>query len=293
MLRSMTGFGRCLVENSGTTQQWEIKSVNNRYLDLKWRLPPFARYLESSLEKIVRRHASRGRIEISLVLQFAAGAAPWQSFDMQGAAFMLDSLRALAKERGDEFKADYFPLLTVPTLWNDNQADIDENLASQLTGGLSIALDDWNESRVAEGAALAKDLQARIMRMEEWTEILSERAPEIREERLNALRERLETNLAACNVKLDEDRLLQEVVILTDKMDVTEELTRLFSHLERLHHLLRLGEDAGRRLDFTLQECFREINTFGNKLADAQLSRVVVDFKNELEKCREQVQNLE
>lgn len=293
MLRSMTGFGRCLVENSGTTQQWEIKSVNSRYLDLKWRLPPFARYLESSLEKIVRRHASRGRIEISLVLQFASGAAPWQSFDMQGAAFMLDSLLALAKERGDEFKIDYSPLLTVPALWNDNQADIDENLASQLTGGLSIALEDWNESRTAEGNSLAKDLLARIMRMEEWTEILSERAPEIREERLNALRERLETNLATCNVKLDEDRLLQEVVILTDKMDVSEELTRLFSHLERLQHLLRLGEDAGRRLDFTLQECFREINTFGNKLTDAQLSRVVVDFKNELEKCREQVQNLE
>ena len=107
------------------------------------------------------------------------------------------------------------------------------------------------------------------------------------------LRERLSEALAAVNGELEEGRFLQEVVILADKLDVSEELTRLHAHLERLRALLDLGTDAGRRLDFTLQECFREIATCGNKIQDAQTSRLVVDFKNELEKCREQVQNLE
>jgi len=107
------------------------------------------------------------------------------------------------------------------------------------------------------------------------------------------VRERLNENLQTLNMELDESRFLQEVVILCDKLDVSEELTRLRTHLERLRELLDAGADAGRRLDFTLQECFREIATCGNKAQDVQLSRLVVDFKNELEKCREQVQNLE
>ena len=114
-----------------------------------------------------------------------------------------------------------------------------------------------------------------------------------REERAAQMRERIGEGLAAYALELEEGRFLQEVAILADRLDVSEELTRLQTHLERLHELLDDGRDAGRRLDFTLQECFREINTCGNKLPDVQLSRMVVDFKNELEKCREQVQNLE
>ena len=107
------------------------------------------------------------------------------------------------------------------------------------------------------------------------------------------LRERLAEALAAVGQEPEEGRFLQEITLLADRLDVSEELTRLDTHLERLRELLEAGRDAGRRLDFTLQECFREINTCGNKLPDVQLSRLVVDFKNELEKCREQVQNLE
>ena len=131
------------------------------------------------------------------------------------------------------------------------------------------------------------------MRREEWPTLWSARAPEIKDERCAALQERISTVLAENEQELDEARFLQEIVIYNDRLDVSEELTRLYTHLERLRQLLQDGTDAGRRLDFTLQECFREINTCGNKLPDAQLSRIIVDFKNELEKCREQVQNLE
>ena len=293
MLRSMTGFGRCLVENDYTTQQWEVKSVNSRHLDLKWRLPLSIRSLEPRLEKVVRRYASRGRVDVSLVLQYAPGNTPAMRFDMVQAAAMLDNLQALADARGEAYVPDFNALLQTPSLWGDSGEELDEDTARCLEEGLALALEDWNEARSAEGRALATDMHSRILRMEEWTGLIAERAPNIKEERANALRERLSEALSQNGQELEEGRFLQEAVILADRLDVSEELTRLNTHLARLHDLLQTGGDAGRRLDFTLQECFREINTCGNKLPDVQLSRMVVDFKNELEKCREQVQNLE
>ena len=262
MLRSMTGFGRCVMEDADWTQTWEIRSVNNRHLDLKWRLPLQARGLESRLERVVRRFAARGRMEIALTLQ-QRGAAANLRFDAAQASAMLDQVAALADLHGDAFEPDYNALFAIPTLWE------------------------------TEGAALARDMASRIAQMEEWVSRIDERAPEIKEERFAVLRERLSEALAAVNGELEESRFLQEMVVLSDKLDVSEELTRLHAHLERLRDLLEIGADAGRRLDFTLQECFREIATCGNKIQDAQTSRLVVDFKNELEKCREQVQNLE
>ena len=293
MLRSMTGFGRCLVENDYTTQQWEVKSVNSRHLDLKWRLPLSIRSLEPRLEKVVRRYASRGRVDVSLVLQYAPGNTPAMRFDMVQAAAMLDNLQALADARGEAYVPDFNALLQIPSLWGDSGEELDEDTARCLEEGLALALEDWNEARSAEGRSLATDMHSRILRMEEWTGLIADRAPNIKEERANALRERLSEALSQNGQELEEGRFLQEAVILADRLDVSEELTRLNTHLARLHDLLQTGGDAGRRLDFTLQECFRGINTCGNKLPDVQLSRMVVDFKNELEKCREQVQNLE
>lgn len=293
MLRSMTGFGRCLTENADSIQQWEVKSVNGRHLDLKWRLPPQVRSLEPVLEKVVRRHASRGRVDISLSLQRPAAAPSAAAFDTALASAMLDSLAALARARGESFTPDHAALLSVPALWGENGGAPDEALVAQLEAGLGRALEDWNQSRATEGAALAADLEARFSRMEEWTEKLAAFAPAIKAERAAALRARVDELLAPGGLTLEEPRFLQEVALLMDRLDVSEELTRLAAHLARLRELLRGGGDAGRRLDFTLQECFREINTCGNKIPDIELSRLVVDFKNELEKCREQVQNLE
>ena len=293
MLRSMTGFGRCLMETHDITQQWEIKSVNGRYLDIRWRLPTFLHGLEPKLEKLVRTNATRGRVEINLYVQFAGDSGPGMLFNTSQANAMLDALQNFARARGETFQADYNQLLSISQLWKDASEDLAQDLQEDLLEGLSLALDDWNEGRAQEGKALACDLNSRILQMEEWTGLINERAPLIKEERVNALRERLRQALELVGSDLDEDRFLQEIVILSDRLDVTEELTRLNAHLDRLHELLRQGDDAGRKLDFTLQECFREINTCGNKISDANISHLVVDFKNELEKCREQVQNIE
>ncbi len=291
MLRSMTGFGRKLIVGPDFTQQWEIKSVNGRHLDLKWRLPSAVRSEEQKLEKVVRNYASRGRVEISLHLEYGAECTSGPCLNQAQARAMLASLKELAEANGQEYQPSYNALLAVPSLWDE--ALEDQDYAESLAAGLEQALADWNESRTIEGAALGRDLKARIGLMQEWTAQIAARAPEIKEERFNAMRLRLSEILARENLELDQSRLLQELVILSDKLDVSEELTRLKNHLQRLEELLASCQDAGRRLDFTLQEAFREINTCGNKIQDAQISRLVVDFKNELEKCREQVQNLE
>lgn len=293
MLRSMTGFGRCLVEHDGQMQRWEVRSVNGKHLDIKWHLPVFVHFLEPTLEKVVRRNALRGRLDISLQLQFAPGSGPAPVFDSGTAAAMLDCLATLASKRNETFTPDYNALLGIQRLWTDPEAEDEEDLGRNLTNGLEIALDDWNEARSLEGAALGRDLEQRLTRMEEWVAWIGERVPLLVEEKGAALRERLEASLDSLSLDLEEHRYMQEIVILADRCDVSEELTRLLAHLTRLRQLLAQGDDAGRRLDFTLQECFREINTCGNKVADAQISRIVVDIKNELERCREQVQNLE
>lgn len=291
-LCSMTGFGRFQCDDGAWVQIWEVRSVNGRYLDPKWKLSAPARGLEARLEKVLRRHAARGRVEISLTLQHG-GEAAQARFDAPQASALLDALAELARGRGEAFTPDYAALLNVPFLWGAGAESVDAELAERLENGLAAALEDWNASRRTEGEQLAADLQSRFSRMKEWVGVMEQRAPAIKDERFRQVRERLAEVLAALGGELEEARFLQEMVIMADRLDVSEELTRLRSHLARLNDLLRVGEDAGRKLDFTLQECFREINTCGNKIQDADISRLVVDFKNELEKCREQVQNLE
>ncbi len=293
MIRSMTGFGRCLVEDSHATQQWEVRSVNGRHLDIRWHLPPVVRSAQARLEKLVRTYAQRGRVDIALLLNFNAEADRSVMFDESQANSMLDTLTSFASKRQDHFNVDYGRLLNISSLWGDNGDVLEENLVARLEEGLTVALEDWNEARSTEGTALQQDLNARIVHMEQWANIIDERIPDIKATRINTVRERVSEMLSYQDVELDEQRFLQEIVLLADKIDVTEECIRLRTHLQRLNELLHLGKDVGRKLDFTLQECFREINTCGNKIPDMQLSSLVVDFKAELEKCREQVQNIE
>lgn len=292
MLRSMTGFGRCFLEDERWSQVWEIRSVNNRHLDIRWRLPVQVRSFEPVLEKLARSQASRGRLEISLHLQDSLGRESCRLNEGQAEA-MLEEVAAFAEARGDGYSPDYNRLLNISFLWEDGLPENDDALLAVLEQGLGAALDDWNQSRLTEGKALGKDLLTRILRMEEWIDRIRERAPFVKEERFEQVRDRLGEMLERVGQELDEGRFMQEIALMADKLDVSEELTRLGVHLERLRELLGQGKDAGRKLDFTIQECFREISTCGNKIQDVQVSRLVVDVKNELEKCREQVQNLE
>ena len=293
MLKSMTGFGRCLLDDSGISQTWEIRSVNGKGLDIKWRLPHMVRSLEPMLERILRSHASRGRIDISLSLDIKREGLQAVRFNREVAEDMLNEISDFAEAVNESYTPDFNRLLTLSSLWEDQTLEPGDEIATFLEQGLSAALEDWNEARIREANALEKDITARILRMQEWVATIETRAPDIKEERFAALNERIDLILEKHQLELEQGRFLQEIAILADKLDVSEELTRLTAHLDLLRDLLLQGTDVGRRMDFTIQECFREITTCSNKIQDAQIQHLVVDFKNELEKCREQVQNLE
>lgn len=293
MLKSMTGFGRALLEDSGISQAWEIRSVNSRNLDIKWRLPYRVRSLEPIWEKLVRQQSFRGRLEISLDLSISRADVPPVRLNRTLAEEMLAEISEFAESINEDFSPDLNRLISISSIWEDQTLEPGDEIAELLEQGLISALDDWNDSRIREAKALEMDITSRILRMQERVNNIEARAPEIKQDRFDLLLERIDQILENHKMELEEGRFLQEIAILADKLDVSEELTRLNAHLELLRDLLEEGADAGRRLDFTIQECFREITTCGNKIQDAQIQHLVVDFKNELEKCREQVQNLE
>jgi uncharacterized protein (TIGR00255 family) len=293
MPKSMTGYGRSRLESDAFTQTWEIRGINSRFLDLKWRLPLFLRCRETQLEKVVREYATRGRIEIHLHFQSPRPEIQHISLNRPVALAMLGQLAALAAEAKAPFSPDVSRLLSVPALWQEDLDEPDPGLVAALSEGLRAALADFSASRAKEGACLAQDILARLTRMDAWCGDLARLAPGVKEERTEALLGRIRTAMDKAGAEASEERLLQETAILADRLDVSEELTRLAEHLKRLRRHLTDGGEMGKKLDFLIQETFREINTCGNKAQSLDVSRIVVDFKAELEKCREQVQNIE
>lgn len=293
MLKSMTGFGRFILQENDWSQDWEIRSVNGRHLDIKWRLPANVRSLETQFERIVRETTTRGRVNISLNLQISKPELLGMQFNTIMAEAMVQQMQGFAQRLGQSFTPDFTRMMGMSFLWDDTSGEPAQELTEGLERGLRAALTDWDEARLTEGNALRKDLSHRLIRLDEWLVQLKERTPQVKEERFETIQARIQQTLDRFQIDLDQDRLLQEIAILSDKLDVSEEMTRLSAHLEALSSVLDDGADAGKRLDFLLQECFREINTCGNKAQDTTVSRLVVDFKAELEKCREQVQNIE
>jgi len=289
----MTGFGRHETITDDFSHVWEIRSVNNRFLDMKWRMPSVLRSLETRFEKILRKNAARGRVDVSLSVETRSAALLGVSLNTAQAGAMLDQLRVLAKAQGVDFTPDMNRLISASHLWRDDSAEPDPNLSASLEQGLTKALADWNTSRRVEGGELARDLKERFARLRVLAASVGERVPLVLKDKQAATAERLNALVAQAGMTFTEERLAQEVAVLADRLDVSEEITRLAAHLDRLEEAVSSDGEAGKRLDFLIQEAFREINTCGNKAQDVELSRLTVEFKVELEKCREQVQNLE
>jgi len=290
---SMTGFGRVETLGEDFSHVWEIKSVNNRFLDVKWRMPSVLRSLEAKFDKLLRKRASRGRVDISLSVETRSAALLGVSLNTAQAGAMLDQLRALAAAQSVAFVPDMNRLMSASNLWRDDSAEPDPKLAASLEQGFLKAVEDWNASRRVEGGELARDLTTRFARLRELAAAVGERVPVVLKDKQAATAERLNGLVAQAGMTFTEERLAQEVAVLADRLDVTEELTRLAAHLDRLDEAVAADGEAGKRLDFLIQEAFREINTCGNKAQDVEVSRLTVEFKVELEKCREQVQNIE
>ena len=293
MPKSMTGYGRWSGQNAALAQTWEIKSVNGKQLSIRWKMPQFLSMMEQEWEKQVRETAERGRIDIQLHLHIFEAEELSPKLNSWIAQSMLDQLRQLAEANGDTPELDYSQLLRMPSLWEEPDQTPPQEILDSLQTGLEMALSAWNDSREREGQAMIADLQNRLETVTNWVERIAERVPTLPEQRFALLKQRAEALLQEQSQSLSQERLHQEFALLTDRIDVSEEITRLQTHLQELQRRFAMETPSGRHMDFVLQECFREINTCGNKAQDSEVSRLVVNVKTELEKCREQVQNIE
>jgi uncharacterized protein (TIGR00255 family) len=290
-MRSMTGHGRGVAEKTGRRATVEIRSVNHRFFDLKLRTGPLDPTLEERVVGGVRKKCERGSFTIS-VRDEGLGNAAGARVDLAlatGIAAALEELRHKLNLAGQvplELVAAQPGVLQVGEPGGDPEV---------VAAALELAVDELVRMRKREGETLAKDMRARLARLRGFAEDVASLAASAPEEHRRRLSERIQRLLAATPgaPPVDEARLAQEVALLADRVDVTEELVRLRSHLEQADALIAEDAPVGRRLDFLVQELGREINTIGSKSQAAEIARRVVEAKAELEKIREQVQNVE
>jgi len=290
-VKSMTGFGSASANSGGVRVSIELSSVNRKQLDVVFRLPPQLVALESRIQKIIQEQISRGRISGNVQLETANGGATVQ-IDLPRAEEAVKQLRRTAKKLNltDDLSASM--LLQIPGLLKMQTAEqAPEEILQCLEKALTAALKKLNAMRLREGKALEADFLARLKLLERMLEQIQTRAPEI----ATNYRKKLFQGLDAAGLKnlAADERVLKEIALFGERSDISEEITRLKSHLQQFKKMLRSNEPAGRPLDFLAQEFFREINTIGSKANDLKITEQVVAFKTELERIREQIQNVE
>ncbi len=293
MIRSMTGFGRGASGEGGQAVTVEIRSINHRYRDMVMRMPRALQIYEEDVKGLVASRMARGRIELSVSM---AGNGQDASCEIDVNLGLLRSyVRALNKLREELGIVESFDLATLMGLKDVLVAKpMEPNLEktkSDLTEALKEALDGLDSMRDSEGKRLETDLLDRLSIVEEAVDQIKARTSGAVDVTLRRFRENLERLLK--DTSLDPQRVAQEAAIMVDRMDVSEEIVRARSHLMQFRDYLAMDEPVGRRLDFLLQELHREINTLGVKASDAQVSKAIVEVKAEIEKIREQVQNIE
>jgi uncharacterized protein (TIGR00255 family) len=296
MIRSMTGFGRAAFRVGGSTFEVELRSVNHRYLDARVRLPRPMSALEPQIRGRIQDRFGRGKVDLSVALP-RGDALPHQvEIDVEAAKQYLRVAAQLRESEGLEGELEVGSVLGLPGVACFVEAELpSEELERACCSAVDAAIDALAAMRAAEGAALERELLSRLSRVEDLAGALEQRAETVGESVRARLRKRAE-QLERETGLLDEARLYQEIVIAADRMDVTEEIVRLRSHVEQFRSIVASGapgEPVGRRLDFLLQELGREANTIGSKGSDAPIAHDVVELKAELERLREQVQNIE
>lgn len=296
MIRSMTGFGHARFEIEGAAFEVEVRSVNHRHLDVRVRLPHGLTAFEAEVRQLVAERLDRGKVDCSV--HAAAGAPGGESvaLDLQAAEQYLRAARELRERHGVSGELDVRSLLGLPGVARVVERELpEEGLRNALAAGVRAALEGLGGMRAAEGASLDRELRSRLALVETRAREVESRSQDVQQAVRERLRKRTE-QLRDETGLLDEARLHQEIVFAADRLDITEETVRLRSHVDQFRAILDRagpGEPAGRRLDFLLQEMGREVNTIGSKGNDAPIAHHVVELKTELERLREQVQNVE
>ena len=291
-MRSMTGYGRGEADHAGTKISVELNSVNRKQSDIVINLPRDLAMLEPRIRQAINEKISRGRMNVMIGLQESANGAGALALDTALARSYHEAMLTLQKELSAPGEITIGTILQAPGVMRSPERTMDADDAwAGVQRALNTALGDLIKMREREGKHLAKDLIHRLKSLRADIKEIRRLYPEVVKKYRAVLRERLEK--AGLDLPLDDERLLKEVTIFADRSDISEELTRLESHLAQFAHHLRKNEPVGRTLEFITQEIFRELNTLGAKSNDAEISKHVVACKSELEKIREQIQNLE
>ena len=292
MVKSMTGYGRAEDTLNGCTITVELRSVNNRYLDCNVRMPRLYLFAEETIKSRVQNTISRGKVDVFVTLDSTGGEQVQVSVNQPLADGYYAALTQLAERYGLSKDISVSLLSRFPDVLLAEKAEEDvEQWAQDICSVLDRALADFDQMRTREGARLETDVLSRAARIEELVGKVEERSPQTVAEYRAKLEARM--NEVLSNTQLDPARILTEAAIFADKVAVDEETVRLRSHIGQLRHMLEQGGATGRKLDFLIQEFNREANTIGSKCSDIDIARHVVDIKAEIEKIREQVQNIE
>ena len=288
----MTGYGRARATRNLRDITVEIRSVNNRYLDCTVKMPRMYAFAEDAVKARVQKAVSRGKVDVYITVDASAADVAQVNVNTALAAQYAQALRALAAVCGTEGQVTPEQLARFPEVLTVTKADEDlECVSADLCAVLDEALDSYNAMRAAEGVKLAEDISIRLAAIEDMTAQVEERSPETVREYRQKLTARMQEVLQS--TAIDEQRILQEAAIYADRIAVDEETVRLRSHVSQLRGMLQSDQPMGRKMDFLIQELNRESNTIGSKCSNLDIARIVVDLKGEVEKIREQVQNIE
>ena len=289
---SMTGFGRSKKSLNGFEVTVEIKSVNHRYFEYSSRMSRSYQFLDEKVKDLCRKRIVRGKVEVSVSVVDNSENSIILDLNESYASAYIKALRSMSKKYRlkDDLKLSSF--IGNSDIFTVKKQDVDEKFITELVcDAVSEALDSFVNMRAVEGEKLAADIKGRANLILDKVSIIEQRSPQT----VNEYRERLEGKIKEllCDTAVDEQRLLTETAIFADKIAVAEETVRLRSHISSLLSLFDSGDDIGKKLDFIVQEMNRETNTIGSKAQDIEIGKIVVDIKSEIEKIREQIQNIQ
>jgi len=288
----MTGYGKATLCRNNIDITVEIKTVNNRYTDISCKMPRILFQYEDALRKLIADKVSRGRIDVFINISDRREKVKNINADAGLAKGYIDAAKTLSEKLGIENDLTVSRLMKIPDIIKTEENEEDNGLLGEiLIECAKSAIDNLNSMREKEGEALIKDITARLRTLREHTLIIKERAPLVAEDYKTKLKERISEALKG--VEYDEAKLLSEVAFFADKSNIDEELSRLGSHFGQAEDIVASGQPAGRKLDFLVQELNREANTICSKSSDITVTNNALALKSEIEKIREQVQNLE
>lgn len=292
MIKSMTGFGRCEVQKDSRKFTVEMKGVNHRYLDVNIRMPKKLNFFESGIRTLLKSYATRGKVDIFITYEDTSQAQVSVKYNSVLAGEYLKYLKQMEEEFGLENDVRVSTLARFPEVFTMEEQSVDEEeLWNGLKEALEGAFEQFVETRTAEGQNLKKDILDKLDLLEELVGYIEERSPQIVAEYRTKLEDKVRELLA--DTQMEESRIAAEVILFADKICTDEEVVRLKSHITHMRNTLEEDEGIGRKLDFIAQEMNREANTILSKANDISVSDYAISLKTEIEKIREQIQNIE